>query len=158
MTTVSVERESKQTFPVYQSLPDDLMSVQDASEEFGIARQTIYQWLTDKAIRHAGYVLVGRKAVSLVYREEIAARVTTDDPDNIPVFAEIPEGLGTIPSVARIFRMHPNTLRNQVNRGDIQIRGKISVLPFSCKGKFLVSIREVEKLVGHPPVDAALVG
>lgn len=136
---------------VYESVPPYLMTISEASEEHGISRQAIYQWIQSGRISEAGILRGGYGNglnMTLINRVEFnrLAYGTRD----LPIYNELPDGLITVPEASRKYRRSKATLRRWYNNGYIRLMGKLRG-PGPGGGSLLVPIDEVESCIANPP-------
>ena len=112
--------------PVYNTVPEELMTVAEIVENYNITRQAVFGWIRAGHISEAGilrYSGSGQRNISLLRRDEVDDWISMDVDNNMKIYDSLPDGLATLATVEEELGINRRTIRAWINRGHIPKRG-----------------------------------
>ena len=112
--------------PVYNTVPEELMTVAEIVENYNITRQAVFGWIRAGHISEAGilrYAGSGQRNISLLRRDEVDDWISMDVDNNVKIYDSLPDGLATLATVEEELGINRRTIRAWINRGHIPKRG-----------------------------------
>ena len=139
----------RHTVDIYDTVPDGLITVLDAANEYHVTNTTIYRWIREGRLSEAGLLRVapsGHKNVILLETRLVQAAAIEDEETQAIIYHELPEHLVTFSDASRRYDVKVATLRSWIGSGYIVPQGKLRGGP--GRAKTLLDPRDIERMLG----------
>ena len=130
--------------PVYNKTPEGMIDLASAMEKYGYSRQLLNLWLQKGKLQRVGLLntSVSHRDIPL-FKESDLDTARSDLPEADRVYAELPDGLITVPAAVKKYGYNRNTLHSWVRKGHVESKGKLRTGHGVGGGSILISVAEL---------------
>ena len=119
---------------LYGNVPENLIDVPRASQEYGVKTHTLHNWIRQGKLLRRGRIIRAPQGAATILIDKNELPYSMNDPtplgtcsDGLPLYLPglLPDNLIDLPSAAKKYGIPVRTLRGWVHRGRLPRRGRL---------------------------------